>query len=34
MNDLQEQVKVEYVPAELNEQGIENSETWPVDEIF
>jgi hypothetical protein len=29
MNDLQEQVKVEAVPAEKNEQGIENIETWP-----
>jgi hypothetical protein len=29
MNDLQEQVKVENVPAEMNEQGVENSEDWP-----
>ena len=34
MNDLQEQVKVEHVPAEKNEQGIENYETWPPDEVF
>jgi hypothetical protein len=34
MNDLQEQVKVENVPAEMNEQGVEISEDWPLDEIF
>jgi len=34
MNDLQEQVKVEHVPAEKNEQGVENIETWPPDEVF
>jgi hypothetical protein len=34
MNDLLEQVKVEHVPAEKNEQGVANIETWPQDEIF
>ena len=34
MNDLQEQCKVEQVPAEKNEQGVENIEGWPADEIF
>lgn len=34
MNDLQEQVKVEHVPKELNEQGVPYIETWPVDEVF
>jgi hypothetical protein len=34
MNDLQEQVKVEAVPAEKNEQGVENIDDWPADEIF
>ena len=34
MNDLQEQVKVEHVPKEKNEQGVEYIETWPVDEVF
>ena len=29
MNDLQEQVKVEHLPAELNEEGKENITTWP-----
>jgi len=28
MNDLQEQVKVENVPSEKNESGVENIETW------
>ena len=34
MNDLQEQVKVEHVPAEKNEAGVENIETWQPDEAF
>jgi hypothetical protein len=34
MNDLQEQVKIEAVPAEKNELGIENIETWQPDEAF
>jgi len=35
MNDLQEQVKVEHVPAEKNEQGVENIHTWNLpDELF
>jgi len=34
MNDLQEQVKVEHLPAELNEAGQENISTWPNDDIF
>lgn len=34
MNDLQEQVKVEQVPKEKNEQGIENCEEWPPEEFF
>jgi hypothetical protein len=28
MNDLTEQVKIEAVPAEKNELGVENIETW------
>jgi hypothetical protein len=34
MNDLYEQVKVENVPQEKNEQGVELIESWPDDEIF
>ena len=34
MNDLQEQVKVEHVPKEKNEQGVENWEEWPPEEFF
>jgi hypothetical protein len=34
MNDLQEQVKVENVPSEKNESGVENIETWQPDEVF
>jgi len=36
MNDLQEQVKVEHVPAEKPEggNGKPNIENWPNDEIF
>ena len=34
INDLQEQVKVEHVPAEKNELGVENIETWQPDEAF
>jgi len=29
MNDLQEQVKIEHVPAEKNEEGKANIEVWP-----
>jgi hypothetical protein len=29
MNDLQEQIKVEHVPAEKNERGEENITDWP-----
>ena len=28
------QVKVENVPSEKNEQGVENIESWPKDEVF
>ena len=34
MNDLQEQVKVENVPAEKNEAGEDNIQTWQPDERF
>ena len=34
MNDLQEQIKVEHIPAEKNELGVENIETWQPDEVF
>jgi hypothetical protein len=34
MNDLQEQVKVENVPADKNDAGVENIETWQPDECF
>ena len=34
MNDLQEQVKVENVPAEVNEKGVENWTDWPEDEKY
>lgn len=34
MNDLQEQVKIEHVPAEKNEEGKANIDTWPAEEIF
>ena len=34
MNDLQEQVKVEQVPKEKNELGVENCEEWPPEEFF
>ena len=34
MNDLQEQNKVENVPYEKNESGVENIETWQPDECF
>ena len=34
MNDLQEQIKIEKVPTEKNELGIENIETWQRDEAF
>jgi hypothetical protein len=34
MNDLQEQVKVEQVPKEKNEAGVENCEEWPPEEFF
>jgi len=34
INDLQEQVKVENVPAEKNELGVENIESWQPDEAF
>ena len=30
MNDLQEQVKVEHVPAEKNEQGVAVSQLLPA----
>jgi len=31
---LQEQVKVENVPVEKNEQGVELADTWAEDEKF
>ena len=34
MNDLQEQVKVEYAPTEKNEHGIEVSTTPPPGEVL
>lgn len=34
MNDLQEQIKVEHLPKELNEKGEPNISDWQPDEIF
>ena len=34
MNDLQEQVKVENVPIEKDENGVQQMETWTKDETF
>jgi IQ and AAA domain-containing protein len=34
MNDLQEQIKVEHLPKELNEDGKPNIEDWGQSEVF
>ena len=34
MNDLRDQVKIEHVPIERNDRGIQNFEDWDTSDEF